>query len=155
MIDYFPLPKLGVNNFPYSSKKFTAMNDYYNFYRKCNAKQNIRFKIFKKIYNKYPMNVSLVYAGIQRFHFKLQDVYEALGFVFDAIQYTNVVNPNYIGPISPSNVGKPFRIGRRRIKGGHMQLAILTPFLGNGRFSYNDLDVVSTYPSGEMRIVIS
>jgi hypothetical protein len=144
MIDYFPLPKYNENEYPFALEGiYRTKKSYYKHYNTLDSVINNRFRILKNVYNKYPMNVSIVYAGIKNFRFKLKPFYESLGFDF-AVKYTNVLNPAYLGPIIVPTKGQVFLLGHRTVN-GYTQIAILTPFLGQGRISNAEIDVISTW----------
>ncbi len=143
MIDIYPFPKVAANNWPKEyQNQFNSKREYYNYY---NLPDNIRIKIIKRLYDSYPLNISIGYAGILKGEFKLKFFYESFGFEFGKKQFTNVVHPKYIGPIRPAAKPKPFIVGYRTNQKGIYQKAILTPFFGNGQISYNDIDVISTW----------
>jgi hypothetical protein len=143
MIDVFPFPKVSANNWPKEYKnQFSAKKDYYDHY--CHP-DNIRMKIIRGLYDTFPLNISISYAGILKGDFKLRSFYESLGFEFGPNQYTNTLNPKYNGSIKPSKRPKPFAIGHRTNQLGIYQEAILTPFFGTGQISFNDIDVISTW----------
>lgn len=143
MIDIYPFPKVNANNWPEQYKAhFYKKKQYYNYY---NQNDNPRIKIIKKVYDKYSLKNTIGYAGILKGNFKLKSLYELLGFKFNGVQFTNMVHPDYSGPIKQSLKPKPFVIGKRTNPKGNFQKVILTPFFGNGQVSINDIEVISTW----------
>lgn len=138
MIDRYPLPKQG--KFPYRVDGLFRNFDQYIAYN--NRSDNRRLQILKGLYDEFPMNVSIGYAGISRGEFKLRPFYEQLGFAFER-KDTSMVHPDYEGVVTPVlQKPKPFLVGVRERTG---QKAILTPFFGMGQMSYDDLYVIATW----------
>ena len=144
MIDYYPLPKLKGSSFPYSIPQIKNKEAYYDYHNQFND-NNKRYRLFKRLYDIFTMNISIVYAGIKKGEFKLHELYKELGFTFEEMN-TSQVNPRYTGLIKPKqNKSRKFLLGYRTNKNNSKQIAVLTPFLGNGQLSYNDVDVISTW----------
>ncbi|QHT59061.1 hypothetical protein GXP70_03190 [Paenibacillus lycopersici] len=144
MIDRYPLPKQG--KFPYSVHGLFRNFQEYIAYN--NRFDNYRLQILKGMYDAFPMQNTIVYAGIERGAFKLQKLYESIGFRFET-KYTSDVHPGYKGSVAPvADKVKPFLLGTRGATG---QKAILTPFFGMGQLGYHDLDVIATWilPAGK------
>lgn len=146
LIDYFPLPNHGKGAFPYEyGSLFTNRQTYESYYNRLCVGNN-RYRILKNAYDNNPMKVSFSYSEFKKGIFGLHKFYSSLDFVFDPPYNTNMVKEGYTGPIQPNlEKGKQFLIGKRKNLKGMDQKVILTPFWGTGQFSYNDIDVVSTY----------
>lgn len=145
MIDFFPLPNHGVGVFPYTFPSlFCDRISYERHYNTLNEVINNRYRILKNAYDSYPMKVSVSYTGKIGGKFRLKDFYISLGFKFNLLN-TGLVNPRFSGYISPSQGKRDFLRGERINEKGETQIAILTPFFGNGQISYNDIDVISTW----------
>ncbi|MEN1985542.1 hypothetical protein [Paenibacillus hubeiensis] len=140
MFDWYPLPKKSKTDFPYVvSGKFENSREYYNYYdnHATNRKQLIR-----NLYDHYPMNISIIYVGKDRGQFKLLKHYEDLGFEFH--EYSTGTIPSGLD-LQPGNKPKMFMIGRRTRVDGHLQLAVMTPFLGMGQCSFDDINVIAAW----------
>jgi hypothetical protein len=106
-----------------------------------------RQEIIKQIYERFPMNISIIFAGISKKHFIAQEFYEDLGFKFIA-KDTSMVNPDYSQQVTPANKPKPFLIGSKE---NNKQHAIIIPFIGvPGKSNCNkeDLYVIASWIKG-------
>ncbi|WEG13415.1 hypothetical protein PU629_03335 [Pullulanibacillus sp. KACC 23026] len=139
MFDYFPLPKQG--NFSYQlSEELPFTKRTYSEYQK--SEQSRRKKLIKEMYDRYPMKVSWVYAGIENHGFRLQSVYEDLGFEFEE-EIKIEPHEDYKDLVPRSNkISRFFKIGKRK---GENQFVILTPFLGNRQINNDEVDAITTW----------
>jgi hypothetical protein len=145
MIDILPFPNQGGLAEEYQNF-FPTRKEYERHYL---HEDNIRLRIIKKIYDEFPIPLSINYSGYRKGDFPLRNFFEEqLDFIFGDKKYTSEVNPELIGtPISPSENERPFIIGTRTNKKGSVQKIVLTPFWGNGQIARNDIDVISTWLS--------
>lgn len=147
MIDIFPFPKKSTGAWPKEYKKvdikdeFKNKNKYYTHYKE---EGNNRVRIIKNLYDNYPINCSIVYAGINKDIFKLESFYESLGFKFET-HNTGETHIDYKGPIVPGKNIRIFKIGKRINSKNIEQRVFLTPFFGNGQISNADIEVISTW----------
>lgn len=152
MIDFYPFPKRSKKDWPpfYTlNTNLPAKTQYYNHY---DNPGNNRWELFKGLYNKMRMPLTVSYAGKKNKNFLLLNFFKDVGFTFNTDKYgrlitnnTGVINPAYSGPITGSHKPKDFLIGHRLKKDGQKQIVVLTPFLGNGQFGYHDIDPLSTW----------
>ncbi len=142
MIDRYPLPCQG--GFPYvCDGLFQNKEEYLNYN---NNAENPRVKIIENMYDRLPLNVSLVFAGIKQKEFKLKSFYEEMKFQFNGDKSFAEVAPGYedIVPSVQESASK-FTVGKRERPDGQLQYVILTPFLGVGQLSYKELNVITTW----------
>lgn len=128
MFDYYPLPKQGGKVIGYKNIKSEQQTEY-------------REELIKSLYDKYPMPISLVYAGVKGGKFRLQNFYEELGFVMEE-KDTTQVHPKFVGVVKPSSKSKKFLIGKSK---GKNQYCFITTFLGVGQTRDEDLLVILTW----------
>ena len=128
MFDYYPLPKQGNNRIMYKNLENRQQTSH-------------RKELIKDLYDRYPMPISFVYAGVEKGKFRLQSFYEELGFKMEE-KSTSQVHPKFEGVVKPLEEGKKFLIGKREDKN---QYCIITPFLGVGQIKDEDLLVILTW----------
>jgi hypothetical protein len=148
MIDFYPYLKQTANDWPEIYKlNFENASEYYTYYDVFNEAVNNRYRIIKNLYESFPMSVSVSYAGYRDGVFLHEAFFSKLGFSFNSLQHTDEVHPAYAEYIKhdPKLTIRDFKIGQRTNNKGKIQKAVLTPFFGQGRLAYNDLDVISTW----------
>ena len=147
MFERYPLPKQGHFLYQVDSLPFNSYSSYlaYN-----NQPDNYRAGLIRELYDAYDLPMSIVYAGVHKEEFKLLPFYrDTLGFQFESYRTTQV-NP-ITDRVEPSTgKGREFLIGTRRKSNGKLQHAVLTPFLGNGQISNQDVDVITTWIAAGM-----
>lgn len=143
MFELCPLPKLNLNEFDYKiDSMFSNKKEYYKY---CLKKNNPRIKMINRLYDEYPMTISVIYAGKNKGDFKAEKTYYDMGFNFDYVSDTGVIPTSYKGSLTPNKKPKVFKIGTRKRKDGKTQFAVLTPFFGVGNLSYLDLSIIISH----------
>ena len=92
MFDYYPLPKQGNNRIMYKNLENRQQTSH-------------RKELIKDLYDRYPMPISFVYAGVEKGKFRLQSFYEELGFKMEE-KSTSQVHPKFEGLVKPLEEGK-------------------------------------------------
>lgn len=129
MIDLYSLPKQG-------EIKFLSPDG---------ISEKKRFLLVKKLYETYPMTVTIVYFSDKEARKDLP--FLDLGFQFNEVNVdTSNVKDEYANLVTPSSKPKNIMIGNRvRKTDRHEQWVIIVPYLRNGAMSNKDLEVLSTW----------
>lgn len=127
MVDFYGLPKQG--------KRRLCSED--------SEQQSNRLINFKRLYEIYPMTVSIVYFSNKKARKELP--YMEMGFEFRRVN-TGVVSEKFKELVKPSTCVKEIIIGERvRKLDNHRQWVFIVPYLRNGAMSNNDLAVLATW----------